>query len=76
MFFSDDIIACPRLFNPSEPSNKDFTSINKSNRGEILLTRRNIMGQVDTVIQYITDEDGIIEDITIESSITVESVVL
>ena len=51
MFFSDDIIVCPRLFNPSEPCNKDFTSINKSNRGEILLTRRNNMGQVDTVIQ-------------------------
>ena len=41
---------------------------------KLLPTRRKKTGPVDTVIQEITDEDGMLEDITIESDRTMESV--
>ena len=65
MFVSDDIISCPRFFNPRKPRNKNFTSIKKSKRRKILLPRIKKMGPVDTAIQEITYEDGFLEDITI-----------
>ena len=54
MFVSDDIISCPRFFNPRKPRNKNFTSIKKSKRRKILLPRIKKMGPVDTAIQEIT----------------------
>ena len=75
MFVSDDIIYCPRLFNPRKPRNKKSTSRNKSKRCKLILPRRNKTFPFDTVIQEITDEDGMLEDITIESASTVGSVV-
>ena len=66
MFVLDDIISRPRFFNPRKPRNKKSTSRKKSKRREIILPRRKKTGPVDTVIQEITDEDGMLEDITIE----------
>ena len=74
MFVSDYIIYRPRFFNPRQPSNKNLTSKKKSKMRKLLPTRRNKTGPVDTVIQEITDENGMLEDITIESARTVESV--
>ena len=74
MFVSDDIISHSRFFNPKKPRNKKYTSRNKSNRRKLLLPKRKNMGPVDTLIQEITDEYGILEDITIESASTMESV--
>ena len=73
-FVSRQCFPNTRFFNPSKPSNKNLTSINKSKRRNIILPRRKKTVAVDTVIQEITDEDGIIEDIAIESASTVESV--
>ena len=64
----------PRVFNPRKPRNKNLTSRKKSKRRNIILPSRKNMGSVDTVIQEITYEDGMLEDITIESASTVESV--
>ena len=74
MFVSDDIIYCPRFFNPSKPRNNKWTSIDKSNRRKLLLPSRKNTGPVDTAIQEITDEDGMLEYITIESASTVKRV--
>ena len=74
MFVSDDIISCPRFFNPRKPRNKNLTSRNKSMRRKIIIPRIKNMGPVDTAIQEITYEDGFLENITIESANTVESV--
>ena len=60
MFVSDDIIYRPIFFNPRKPSNKNLNSINNSKSKNILLPRRNDTGTVDTVIQEITDEDGML----------------
>ena len=48
-----------------------MTSRKKSKRRKVLLPRINNKGPVDTVIQEIIGEDGIVEDITIESASTV-----
>ena len=74
MFVSADIISCPSFFNPRKPRNKNLTSRNKSKRRKLLLTRRKKTGPVDTVIKEIADEEGMLEDITVESASTVESV--
>ena len=74
MFVSGDIIYCPIFFNPRKLSNKNLTLRKNSKRSKILLPRRNKMGLVDTVIQEITDKDGMLEDIIIESSSTLKSV--
>ena len=58
----------PKQINPRKPRNKNLTSIKKSNRRKLLLTRKKIMGPVDAVIQEIIDEYGIQEDIPIESA--------
>ena len=71
MFVSDDIISCPRFFNTKKQRNSNLNSINNSKRRKIILSSRNKTGTVDTVIQKITDEYGMLEDITIESAITV-----
>ena len=63
MFVSDDIISHPKFFNTRKPRNKDLTSRKKSKRRKLLLTMRNNTGPVDTGIQEITDEYGMIEDI-------------
>ena len=70
MFVSDYIIYQPSFFNPRKPRNKNLNSRKKSKRSKDLLPRRNNMGKVDSVIQEITDEDGMLKDITIESSST------
>ena len=70
MVVSYDIISCPRFFNTRKPRNKNLNSRKKSKRSKDLLPRRNNMGKVDSVIQEITDEDGMLKDITIESSST------
>ena len=75
MFVSDDVISRPGFFNPRKISNNNLTSRNKSNRRKLLLPRRRNTGPVDTVIHEITDEYGMLEDITIESASTLESVV-
>ena len=62
------------FLNPRTARNKSLTSINNSNIREILVHRRNMTVPVDTVIQKITDEYGMLEDITIEISSTVEIV--
>ena len=59
MFVSDDIISSPIFLNPRKPK--------KSRRRKLLLPRRKNTGPVDTVIQQITDEDGMLEDITVGS---------
>ena len=74
MFVSDDIISCPSFFNPRNPRNKTLTSRNKSMRRKIIIPRIKNMGPFDTAIQEITYEYGFLEDITIESASTVESV--
>ena len=51
-----------------------MTSRKKSRRKKFLLPRCNNKGPVDTVIQEIIDEYDILEDITIESASTVDSV--
>ena len=48
-----------------KPRNKNFNSINKSMRRNIIPPRIKKTGKVDTVTQEITDEDGMLEDITI-----------
>ena len=73
MFFSYYIISYTRFFHPGKPRNKKLASRNKSKRRNILPLRRKKMVPVDTVIQEITDEDGMLEDITIESASIVES---
>ena len=55
MFVSDDIIYCPRFFNPRKPRNKNLSSRNKSNRRNILVPSKKKAGPIDTVIQVITD---------------------
>ena len=62
------------FLNPRTARNKSLTSINNSNIREILVHRRNMTVPVDTVIQKITDEYGMLEDITIEISSTVQIV--
>ena len=74
MFVSYDIIFWPRFFNPSKPRNRKLNSIKKSKRRDLILPRRKKTGPVDIVIHKITYEDGMLEDITIESSRTVERV--
>ena len=74
MFVSDDIISHSRFLNPRKPRNKKLTSRNKSNRRNLLLPKRKNMGPVDNFIQEITDEYGILDDITIESASTMGSV--
>ena len=69
-----DIISRPRFFDPRKPSNKNLNPRNNSKSRNLLLPRRNDTGPVDTVIQEITDEDGMLADITIESASTVERV--
>ena len=54
MFVSDDIISCPRFFNPRKPRNKNLNPRKKSKRRKILLPRIKNMGPVDTAIQEIT----------------------
>ena len=74
MFVSDYIIYRPRFFNPIKPRNNKWTSRDKSKRRKLLLPRRNNTGPVDTAIQEITDEDGMLEDITIEPASAVKIV--
>ena len=62
------------VFNIRKPRNKNLTSRNNSNRRKLLFPRRNNKAPVDTLIQEITDEYGMLEDFTIESASTVESV--
>ena len=57
-----------------KPRNKNFTSRKNSKKRKLLLPRINNTGPVDTVIQEITDEDGMLEDIKIEAVSTVESI--
>ena len=71
LFVSDDIIYRSSFLNPMKLRNKKLTSRDNLIRGKLLLPRRKNTGSIDTVIQEITDEDGILEDITIESSSTV-----
>ena len=73
MFVLDDIILLPRFFNPRKPRNENLNPRKKPKMRKLLPPRRNKMGPVDTVIQEITDEDCMIEDITIKLSSTVES---
>ena len=63
----------PRVFNPRKPRNKNLTSRKKSKRRNIILPSRKNMGSVDTVIQEITYEYGMLQDIAIESASIVES---
>ena len=74
MFVSDDIIYRPRFFNPRKPSNNILTSRKNSKRRKLLIPRIKKKVPVDTVIQGITDVYCMLEDITIESDSTVESV--
>ena len=60
MFVSDYIIYCPRFSNLRKPRNKNLTSRNKSKRSNLLPPRRNNTVPVDTVIQEINDEYGMI----------------
>ena len=73
MLVSDDIIYRPRYLNSRKPSNKNLTSRNKSERRKLLLPSRKKTVPVDTLIQEITDEYGMLADITIESASTVEN---
>ena len=74
MFVSNNNIYCSRCPIRGKQQIKRLTSKNKSKRSKYILTIRNNMGLVDTVIQETTDADRMLEDITIESSSTVESV--
>ena len=48
------------FFNTRKPRNKNLNSRNKSNMRKIILPRGKDMGPNDTVIQEITDEDGLL----------------
>ena len=52
----------------------NLNSRKKSKMRKLLPTRRNKTGPVDTMVQEITDENGMLEDITIESARNGESV--
>ena len=60
MFVSYDIIYCPICFNPIKPSNTNLNSRNNSKMRKIIIPRRKNRGPNDTVIQEITDEDGLL----------------
>ena len=66
MFVSYDIVYPLRFLYPRKPRNKDSNSINKSKGKKLLLPRINKTVPVDTVIQEMPDEDGMLEDFTIK----------
>ena len=74
MFVTFDNIPHPRFFNSSKPRNKKLTSRNNSKSRKLTLHMIMNTGPVYTVIQKINDEGGMLKDMTVESSSTVESV--